>query len=624
MQNKENLERSDKWIVAITAICALLLFSWLVYDIAFLNPQLEGQIAIGKIYETQNRVKRKFNSSLIWYTAEQNETVYENDWIFTGAQSIAKIKLDSGGEIIIEPDSLIILSKKNGVLQLDLQHGRLMADVKKNKEIKINIVKDGLIESVDTSAGIVSVAQEEDSVEETIIENIELDKDQDGKEDQSLSDIANQKYFKPEPGYLALEDNGLSLSEKSVFRFNILKGQKAQVALDWRDPFNRWVNYEAEIAKDADFKEVIANQSNSKTEIRFPLQASESLFWRVRGLDKNAQTSLWTKAYPLEVIITYKEKMQPLQLSRNKFLYPLKQEDLTKIKADRSYEIDDKKPIKVQWQALDGAEDYRVEVSNKPDFSNIVEQKIVKTNQVDLKNIHLGRTFFRVIPETKDGIAMAEESTGEVQTYFPAPKDESLKTIAKDNHQVLTWDAVPYAEAYQVTYKTDKNSTEEVVKFVKSNKLKVDSPTGYLEWKVRVADPKTKQSLSSNSATVDWYDKAKRLASLHGTGQAGQLYPKIVRPEPRKTFISVNNSPLFIVMNWTYEKGAPHYQVEISKKPDMKSLVYAKKVDRKRAVINQPFKPGIYFMRVRAITDDITQESWSETEVFRVINRKSQ
>ena len=75
-------------------------------------------------------------------------------------------------------------------------------------------------------------------------------------------------------------------------------------------------------------------------------------------------------------------------------------------------------------------------------------------------------------------------------------------------------------------------------------------------------------------------------------------------------------------MNWTYQKEAIGYDVEISRTPDMRQLVYKKVVAKqKRAVIRQKFKPGVYYMRVRAKHQEVTDESWSKSEVFRVINR---
>ena len=257
--------------------------------------------------------------------------------------------------------------------------------------------------------------------------------------------------------------------------------------------------------------------------------------------------------------------------------------------------------------------------TNLPAFK---DEKIIDETNLDLENLKLGDTFYRIVPENDKGEAVAHEATGRVRTLLPSPPDESLKTIDKDAYQVMKWDAVPYAEVYEVTYTHDKNSDEKIVEYVKNNRLKVDNKTGFLQWKVRVVEPETNKRLSSFSKTVDWYDAAKRLASLHGTGQAGRLYPKITKPESRKTFISINNSPLFIVMAWTYEQEATAYDVEISKTPDMSKLVFKKKVSNKRrAVINQKFKPGIYYMRVRANHESIVDESWSESEVFRVINR---
>lgn len=618
MKKTRKLEKSDKWIVGLSVLCALLLFSWLVYDIAFLNPLLEGQVQIGKIYEAKNKVKRKFNRSLIWYAAEQNEIVYENDWIFTGSQSIAKIKLDSGGEIIIEPDSLIILSRKNGVLQLNLQHGRLMADVK-SQDIKINVVRDGNVETVDTTEGVVSVAQKEEETAPAEIEEVKLDEEN----NQTLSDLANQKYFEPEEGFKALDSNGFSFPEESTFDFKLYKGQTAKAPLNWQDPFEKWTNYQVELSQDESFEKVLDERITDKWLYVIQTKESGEYFWRIRGQDEEGNPGSWSEAQLATININYLEKSQPLQLSRKKMLYQLNSDDLNNIKPDKSYDVNDEKPVKIEWQGADQADAYKVQISDKEDFSNILEEKIVKDSSMDLKNLKLGATYFRVIPETDEGVAIAEEAVGKVTTYFPPPSEDSLETIDQEEHQVMTWENVPHAEAYLVTYKTNKNSDEVRKEIVTDNKLKVENETGFLQWKVRVVDPESKKWLSSNSETVDWYDAAKRLASLHGSGMAGFKYPVITKPEPRKTFISVNSSPLFIVMNWKYAQGSPAYEVEISKKANMEEIVYRKRVDKTRAVINQKFAPGIYYMRVRAATEDVTQETWSEVEVFRVINRKA-
>lgn len=613
MKRTRNLDRSDKWIVGVTLLCAILLLSWLVYDIAFLNPLLEGQVPVGKIYETQNRVKRKFNRSLIWYPAENNETVYENDWIFTGAQSIAKIKLDSGGgEIVIEPDSLIILSRKNGILQLDLQHGRLLAEVK-DSGVKINVVKNGKLQAVKTDKGAVQVNQKS----ETVQSFIKLD-------DLTLSELADRQFYKAKEGYSDLDDSGLSYKTETNYAERLYPGQKVNVDFDWIDPYGKWSSYHVQISEDPQFRNILKSNTGKKSQLIYPTDHSGVLYWRVRGLDESGKKSKWSKDLVANISIEWIEKAEPVRLARNSMLYQMNQADLDKVKADRSYDVDIERPVEIAWEANPEATSYKVQISAKEDFSDILVETITPGTQLAIQNIQLGQTHFRVIPENNDGLAIAKPATGHVTTYFPAPPKSSLKTIDKKEYQILEWGKIPYAEAYKVTYKTAPDSTVEKVQVVSNNQLYVKEKTGFLQWKVRVVDPLTKKDMSSNSVTVDWYAKAKKLANVVGTGQAAADLPTIIKPAPRKTFISTNGSPLFIVMNWTYEKKTKAFEVEVSRNADMSQPVYQRKVvGKKRAVINQTFKPGIYYMRVRATHEKVTDERWSETEVFRVINQSA-
>ena len=323
--------------------------------------------------------------------------------------------------------------------------------------------------------------------------------------------------------------------------------------------------------------------------------------------------------------VEFLEKGEPLELSRNSMLYQLDKNDLQNVKADNSYDVTDDKPVEISWKALEKASSYKVQISGKEDFSDILEEKIVKNNSLKLTNIKIGQTHFRVVPENEQGVSIAKAAKGKVMTYFPPPEESSLKTQDKGDHQILKWGKVPYAKAYKVTYKTDPESDIEKTKIVTGTNFKLTDNTGFVQWKVRVVDPESNRAMSSNSNTVDWYDSAKRLASVHGSGMAGTDFPKITKPEPRKTFISVNSSPLFIVINWQFDKGASEYEVEVSQKADMSGTVFKRRVKgKKRAVINQKFEPGIYYMRVRAMQENVTHERWSETEVFRVMDRKAQ
>lgn len=621
MKFGQHLEKSDKFIVGVTLLCALFLFSWLVHDIAFTNSELSGNIEVGKIYQLQNNVKRKFNRSLIWYSAGKDETVYENDWIFTGSNSLAKIKLRSGGEIIIEPDSLIVLTRKNGVLQLDLQHGRLMANVAKD-DIKINVMRNGAVETVDTETGIVSISQKERS-NEVNIDIVPNDQNQDGVEDLSISKIADRKYYTPKSGFSDLQTNGISYQPYNLKTMALFEGQKTDVPFNWEDPLNEWSSYEIEIATDEHFTNILKTEST--TQPGYTLNTSESgpYYWRVRGIGSQGNISKWSETLTSDLQVEKRSRGNSVKLAQKNFEYQLNIDEASKMRADNTHTISAKeKSIKIKWVPDENAVNYKVQISDKEDFSNILEEKIISEDNLDIQNVQLGQTFFKIVPENAQGIAVAKEAIGEINTFLPAPRDESLKTIDETEFQTISWEKVPHAKMYEVTYIQDKETMEPKVKYVESNQVRIDDSTGYLQWKVRAVNPTSKKKIGSYSKTVDWYDAAKKLASVPGSGQAGTDYPIITSPNPRKTFITVNKSPLFIAMEWMHQKNIEKYEVEISTKPDMSQPVYKQSIfGKKRTIIKQNFSPGVYYMRVRALNGIIADEAWSAVEVFRVINR---
>ncbi len=625
IQNK-GLEKSDKSIVAGAVLIALMLLSFLSYDILFLNQQTEGLVEIGEIYQKQNKVKKKVSTSLIWYETKPNETVYENDWIFTGSESIAKIKLKTGGEIIIEPDSMIILSRKNGVLELNLQHGRLMADIR-NKEIQINVIRESSVDKVDTENGIVSISQKNE-VDAPEIEFIEKKSDVESEKpnppsELSVSDIIDRKYYKPQKGYTNLDDLGLSYQKDPMRSVQLFAGQSTEVDFKWMDPFKKFKEYEIEISLDPDFSETIDRKITNLNSHQILVKEGGAYYWRLRGIEDNNEISLWSTNQVSSLAIEFIEKGRGLKLSENKLTYNILKDELAKINSDQTLKLDaDRESMTISWEKDQLAENYRVQISDKEDFSNILEEKIIKENELNVENVKIGETFFRVVPENQRGEALANEAKGKITTFLPSPDESSMKTVDKNEHLELSWGKVPFAQAYEVSYIKDKETQEKVIEYTTSNKVKVINDTGFIQWKVRVVEPETKKRLSTYTKTLDWYNAAKRLASLHGTGQAGSLYPVITEPVARKTYISVNESPLFIAMKWTYEKQAQAYEVEIAKSPDMKELIYKKTIkNKKKAFINQKLDPGIYYMRVRALHNDVTLETWSETEIFRVLNR---
>ncbi len=620
MQIFKRLDNTDRNIVSTSSFLALLLAFWLFYDVFYLDPKLQGQLAIGKISETQNKVKRKFNRSLVWYQAQQNDTVYENDWIFTGSNSVVKIVLETGDTVAIEPDSLIVLSRRNGFLQLDLQHGRLMANIKSSK-VKINLVDNGRKEAVESGTGLMRV--EHNQLNKALADNQKLNAAP--LAEANLEEALKKRYFEPPPGYKGLDQSKLSFPENTVIEENLFKGQKAQFKLHWLDPLHQWTGYDVEVSRTPDFKELVVSRELSAPELPMISGLPGLFYYKVRGLNGTEKKSNWSDPQQALLKINWRERGSGVQITQNKLGYELKNEDLPLVTAGRIYKVSPQKPIRVEWSKNEDAEQYRVLVSDQKDFENIIEEKIVTQNEINLETVRIGKSFVKIIPETKEGIVVAEESLANVVTLFPPPQKSRFKTKRISTEQVLLdWTNASPAPAYEVTYTSDQEGQNKVTQYVEAQNLKIDNQTGFVQWKVRAVEPESKSELSRYSETVDWYDKAKKLASIEGAGSTlpGQNVPQIISPAARKTFIASNNSPVFMVVSWSYPEEATAYNVEISKSPDMKQIYYQKEVQKKKQlIINQKFQPGVYFMRVRAKHSDVTQEAWSAVEPFRVLNR---
>ena len=331
MHRFQTLGTFDKWIVKITSTCAVFLLCWLAYDIASMKPDLKGQVEIGKIDHLQNKVKRKFHQSMIWYKAHQNEKVYENDWIFTGDQSMANIKLNNKDEIVVEPHSLIVLSKKNGIIQLDLQYGQLLADVK-TKKVKIRTQIKGRKKTINTRKGIVRVVNKPTAHQSVEVKKVKVEEIRDQKGSQiSLMDLARKKNYTPEKGFSPLDRLKLSFTQNpQTFKFRLYKGQTASAPLQWKDPYKNWKSFQLKIKG----RKIVNLKSPT-----YPLKTKRPglFYWQVRGLDKKGNLSQWSSPQGTRILMEYRKKRKPLRLAQSQLSYQLDQEELAKVRPDKSY-----------------------------------------------------------------------------------------------------------------------------------------------------------------------------------------------------------------------------------------------------------------------------------------------
>lgn len=95
---------------------------------------------IGVITELQNEIKLKPKGSYSWQSiTDSNNSVYSDDYIYTGKKSFAEIKLKNGDLLKINPNTLVFISpdNKENTVSLIVYEGTANYQVKDSSEIQI-------------------------------------------------------------------------------------------------------------------------------------------------------------------------------------------------------------------------------------------------------------------------------------------------------------------------------------------------------------------------------------------------------------------------------------------------------------------------------------------------------
>lgn len=107
----------------------------------YLYPFSGGErISAGQLTSLVNDVRRKSFDQVSWVDASDEETIYNNDKIFTDNNSKAQIKFESGNLITINEESLFKVSIINNTINLDMERGSFIADLTSDAEVLLFIL----------------------------------------------------------------------------------------------------------------------------------------------------------------------------------------------------------------------------------------------------------------------------------------------------------------------------------------------------------------------------------------------------------------------------------------------------------------------------------------------------
>lgn len=421
MNNERHLTFLEKAIISISTLIAVLALYFLFnenYLRDFLGLNSKGEVKVGEILSSKLNTKRRLQSSPIWLDLSSGDTVYNNDALYTGADSQLEVFLIRDQvKINILPNSLIYINNDSSSIDLDIVVGSVQAKIKKdqvlnlyhdgkltrikakkNTKIKAEKIKDKVIQ-LKAISGLANILEKN--------KNIQFKKDE-------LFEYSNDKYKKIENLVILSEPN----DSENIWK-NKNKNKNKKIKFSWLAK-EQEKNLFFEISKNKNFNKIIINKAveDKSNELISMSNLNGTYYWRVRS-DKGVSA---TRSF----IVTDFDYLQTI--------YPVQDLRLT-VKQF---------PLSFRWETIEQSSNYQLQISKNKEFrTKIIDRKYKEGSSEEIL-LDEGIYFWRVrvvdIPElSKIWSPVSTFIVGsDVQLPEVLPITEKEQTVIEVPNQVKT------------------------------------------------------------------------------------------------------------------------------------------------------------------------------------------
>ncbi|MFZ5627533.1 MAG: FecR domain-containing protein [Spirochaetota bacterium] len=127
------LSRRDKAVTAIlVAIILILLYIMQCHWRNRFGARGDAK-PVGEVEYKYHRVQRKYSDRMLWEEVEPRSPVYAYDWVMTKEKSDARITLNNGMKVDMDPESMVEIDETRDGVGLTLRDGTIRADTRDSK-----------------------------------------------------------------------------------------------------------------------------------------------------------------------------------------------------------------------------------------------------------------------------------------------------------------------------------------------------------------------------------------------------------------------------------------------------------------------------------------------------------
>lgn len=131
------LSRRDKVVTALLLIVIALL-SYLMHCHWRNRFGSRGEAKpVGEVEYKYHQVQRKYSDRMIWEDVESRSPIYAYDWVMTKDKSDARITLNNGMKVDMDPESMVEIDETRDGVGLTLRDGTIRADSRSAKGASI-------------------------------------------------------------------------------------------------------------------------------------------------------------------------------------------------------------------------------------------------------------------------------------------------------------------------------------------------------------------------------------------------------------------------------------------------------------------------------------------------------
>ena len=269
-------------------------------------------------------------------------------------------------------------------------------------------------------------------------------------------------------------------------------------------------------------------------------------------------------------------------------------------------------PPLLNWNKVQAADNYQLQISDDPGFSNLIFTRTVRNTQFKWDSARPGLFYWRIKAAAKNRPAGEFSSVGTIKTSLPKPLfTKSVFKFNVSNSKVLPvtidWQSNPLANSYRVILAPERNQNATIKnEIVSENKYKFNGKPGVYSVKIMALNNQREPASQTATATID----IEQLAKLPT--------PEILQPMNGISVPSQGTMITPVACGWTSSKGATAYEFQLSSSPSFKKIEHETRATGPRYVITIPLSIGKYYWRVRAIKEDENQSAWSKSRTFTI------